>query len=153
MVGDLVFVSGHIKMIDETLLLEIVSNQGWSFPLDFPLILDSKLAGDNAQQYLRLIQYINQDGLCLCQQPLDNDFELHHALISRKDAMGLPDHLIHSTYNTILLHQSCHKKITRFLSLVHLSNTFGIRNVQEWYQSVTAQMKGGFRHVGGIQQD
>lgn len=27
-------------MIDETLLLEIVDNQGWKFPLPHPLILD-----------------------------------------------------------------------------------------------------------------
>lgn len=141
-------------MIDETLLFEIVSNQEWSFPLDYPLILDSKLSGDNTQKYLRLTQYINQDGLCLCQKPLEDDFELHHALISRKDAMGLSDpSFIHSTFNTILLHSDCHKKIRRFISLIYLFNTFGREDVLSWYQSVTSQMKGGFRNVEGLQSD
>lgn len=142
-------------MIDETLLLEIVDNQHWSFPLQEPLILDSKLAGDNVQLYLRLTQFINQNGKCLCGQDLDNTSELHHALISRKDAINLEEPtLIHSSYNCLLLHHKCHQKIRRALCLVYLLNIFTFKEVQNWYQSVKSKMKsGGFRDVEGLLTD
>lgn len=131
-------------MIDETLLLEIVDNQHWSFPLTYPLILDSKLVEpDKIQSYLRLCQYINQDGKCLCGLELEGRMELHHALISRNDAINLPEPiLIHSSYNTILMHVNCHPRARRSICLAYLSEIFGFQPVQRWYQSVKVQMIG-----------
>lgn len=140
-------------MFDDNLLLEIMDNQNWFIPLKYPLILDSKLVDPmKIQLYLRLVQYINQDGNCVCGQPLDGKVELHHALISRKDVMGLENsNVIHSVYNTLLLHTHCHKNINRATCLVTLSNIFGLPNIQKYYQEVIAQMKdGGFRRVEGL---
>lgn len=142
-------------MIDDTLLLEIVDNQGWVFPLVYPLILDSKLAGDNIQLYLRMAQYINQDGLCLCQEPLTQDAELHHALISKKDVQGMPNpEIVHSSFNTVLLHHKCHQQIRRYQCLILLSSIFGFPNIQTWYQNTKSQMKArGFRNVESILEE
>lgn len=141
-------------MLDENLLLEIVDNQHWSFPLAHPLVLDSKLAGDKIQCYLRLCQYINQDGKCLCGKELDNWSELHHALISRNDAVNLPEpEIIHSSYNTVLMHVNCHKRIRRSLCLIYLSQIFNIKDISQWYMDVKSQMVGGFRSVEAILDD
>lgn len=141
-------------MIDENLLLEIVDNQHWSFPLTHPLVLDSKLAGDKIQGYLRLCQYINQDGKCLCGKDLNNSAELHHALITRKDVINLPDStIIHSSYNTVLLHHNCHERIRRSLCLIYLSQIFNIKDISQWYIDVKSQMVGGFRSVEAILDD
>ncbi len=140
-------------MFDDNLLLEIMNNQNWVIPLKYPLILDSKLVNpEKIQLYLRVIQYINQNGYCICGHPLESKVELHHALISRKDAMGLDNsELIHSVYNTLLLHTHCHKNINRAISLIMLSNIFGLESIRKYYQEVKSQMKGkGFRNVEGL---
>lgn len=144
-------------MIDETILLELIDQQGWSFPLQAPLVLDSKNVQDwgRFQLYLRICQFINQDGKCLCGGNLDNTSELHHALISRKDALNLEEpNLIHSSYNCLLLHHKCHQKIKRSLCLVYLLNIFNFQDIQTWYQSVKSKMKvEGFRNVEGLFPD
>lgn len=137
-------------MIDEILLLEIMDHQGWKFPLCYPLILDSKRVDDwnRFQLYLRLIQYINQDGKCVCRKELDDKSELHHALISRRDALGLPQpEMIHHSYNVLLVHKECHKGIVRFDCLTLLSEIFGQFNVEGWYRDVKSTMVGGFRNT------
>jgi len=140
-------------MFDDNLLLEIMGNQNWYIPLKYPLILDSKLVDPmKIQLYLRLVQYINQDGNCTCGQSLDGKVELHHALISKRDAMGLENpELIHSVYNVLLLHLHCHKNINRGISLTALSNIFGLNSIRKYYQEVKSQMKdGSFRNVEGL---
>lgn len=134
--------------MDENLLIEIVNNQNWNFPLSYPLILDSKKAEDKVQLYLKTTQWINQDGLCICQKPLSQDAELHHALVTRMDVVGLfdPD-IIHSSYNTLLLHPNCHRKIYRAACLIYLIQIFPLEDIRQWYQGVRLQMKGRLREI------
>lgn len=130
-------------MIDENLLLEIVTHQDWQFPLDYPLVLDFKDIEDWGlfQSYLKLTQYINQDGKCLCGLPLEQDGELHHALISRKDVMGWQQPwLIHSSFNVVVLHHNCHKKVTRQEGYKFLCSIFGDK-VKNWYREVSLNVK------------
>lgn len=141
-------------MIDENLLLEIVDNQEWAFPLQTPLVLDCKLVpSKKLQSYLRVTQYINQDGKCVCNGELGNDMELHHALITKEDVKGIKEKdFIHHTYNTILLHHDCHIKIRRYVSMVYLVKHYGLNEVQTWYQNSKGFMKdGGFRNLEGLQ--
>lgn len=122
-------------MIDENLLLEIASHQGWQFPLELPLVLDSKDIQDWGlfQSYLKLAQYINQDGNCLCGLPLEQDGELHHALISRKEVMGWQQPwLIHSSFNVLVLHHHCHKEATRKDCHKFLCAIFGENSINDW---------------------
>ena len=124
-------------MIDENLLLEIVDNQGWSFPLHSPLFLSPQNVTDwnKFQLYLKFTQYINQDGRCICGKDLVNDGELHHALISRKDVINSENpEYIHSNYNCLVLHHNCHKRVTRGLCLVFLVQIFKFADIREWYK-------------------
>lgn len=141
-------------MIDEILLLEIMDNQGWTFPLSVPLVLDSKLVNPGKiQGYLRLIQYINQDGKCPCGQDLTDNAELHHALISRNDAVNLPDPgVIHSSFNCIMMHSSCHKRARRATCLAYLVQIFQFSDIRKWYQNVKMN-SGGFRNVAALFDD
>lgn len=133
-------------MIDENLLLEIVNQQGWSFPLKHPLVLDSKGFEDwgKFQSYLRVTQYINQNGKCLCGCALGDLYELHHALISRKD---FDSPLIHSSFNVLCLHRSCHIEANRHNCMTLLAEIFGFDMIYDWYYWVKEQMKGGFRNL------
>lgn len=137
-------------MLDEVLLLEIITNQGWSFPLTHPLDLDSKSVKDwgKFQSYLKLCAFINQDGKCLCGEELGSDAELHHALVSRKDAMSLSNpELIHSSYNCLVLHHQCHIIANRHNCQSMLVEIYGFSAVQDWYYSLPFKSK--FRRLDG----
>lgn len=133
-------------MIDETLLIEIVNQQGWTFPLHYPLVLDSKGFEDwgQFQSYLKVTQYINQDGKCLCGQALGSHYELHHALISRRD---YDSPLIHSSFNCLCLHRGCHINANRFDCQALLVEIFGFYTIQNWYEEVQRQMKSNLRNL------
>lgn len=131
-------------MVDETLLIEIVTNQGWSFPLHYPLVLDSKGVRDwgEFQGYLSLCGFINQNGRCICGLDLGSSYELHHALVSRKDAMRLSQsELIHSSYNVLVLHKACHIQANRTDCQALLYDMFGYDRVTDWYYSLPFKSK------------
>ena len=93
---------------------------------------------------LRTGAWLNQDGRCICGEPLLKDFELHHALITKGDVRGL-DHRrwdIHHTYNVMLVHHSCHLNITKEEGFEYLSNLYGT-SVAHWYYSFPLKRKVG----------
>lgn len=134
----------------ETNLLEIACKEGWSFPLQTPLHYSAKEDDKRGQYYLRFISFVNQDGICsFCQKPLGNDndeVELHHALVSRKDVQGTNfGYLIHDSRNVLLVHHSCHHQVTRELAFKELCKIFPIEAIEEWYYSIP--WKSSFRRL------
>lgn len=130
--------------MDENLLIEIVANQGWEFPLIYPLDLDSKSVKDwgTFQSYLTLCGIINQDGKCICGEELSGKYELHHALVSRRDAMSLSNpELIHSSYNCLVLHHECHIITNRHDCQSMLVEIYGYDKVTDWYYSLPFKSK------------
>jgi len=126
-------------MIPDWLLLEVVDFMGLSFPLQPPLVLKpymDRVIDDwgQFQVYLKVVGYINQNGLCLCNEALVDNGELHHALISRKDAMkiSLPNY-IHCSYNVLVLHHACHKRATREKCYERLLTIFPQKDIEDWY--------------------
>lgn len=97
---------------------------------------------------LRLAAFFNQSGRCVCGNGLKNDTQLHHALLSRGDLVGLnyreKNIVLHHTYNCILCHSSCHEKITRKASLEFLKTVYG-NSVLEWYESIPKKYMRGRR--------
>lgn len=131
------------------LLPEIAHWQGWSFPLHYPLVLDPKDTENWGlfQVYLKVVQYVNQEGKCVCGQPLEGACDLHHALISRADFDSL---LIHHCYNCLVLHRSCHLRVVRFDCMALLSEIFGYDAIADWYYDVKSQMKSNLRNLERI---
>lgn len=126
-------------MIPDHLLLEVIDYMGLSFPLKAPLILVPNSEVEDwgqFQLYLKVLAFINQDGKCICNKELINDGELHHALVSRKDAMKIENPWkIHHSYNVLLLHHHCHTQVTRVRSLGFLSSIFGLEEISVWYNN------------------
>lgn len=126
-------------MIPDHLIIEAIQATGQSFPIKLPLILSQ---GDLLM--LKVVAYLNQEGLCICKEIL-NEGDLHHALISKKDAMGFVDNsFINDSRNVLLLHHCCHINITRERSYEFLSNIFG-NMVDDWYNSI--EFKSTFRKL------
>lgn len=115
--------------MDDNLLIETVYRLGLSFPIMLPII-----ATEEEQLYLKVVAWLNQEGKCLCE---GEPYELHHALISRKDVMGLDNFaIIHDSRNVLLLCQDCHRRITRKQSYRKLCDIFGSQVIEDWYNSV-----------------
>lgn len=110
---------------------------GLSFPLQAPLILVPNPEVEDwgqFQLYLKVLAFINQDGKCICGKPLGQEGELHHALVSRRDAMRTEKPwLIHHSYNVLLLHNKCHTQTNRKKCLEFLSGIFGLKEISFWY--------------------
>jgi hypothetical protein len=122
------------------LVMELAQKEEWNFPLGFPISYGAT-ENDNlavVQMYLKAVTWVNQDGLCICKK--NSPIELHHALISRKDAQGVENpFFIHDSRNCILLCRSCHKDINRETSLKLLSRIFGEDEIRDWYKETLDQ--------------
>lgn len=99
------------------------------------------------QACMRMAAWRNQNGVCPCNSPIGYDGELHHALITRKDVMGLEKTLrpkiLHHTYNTILCHHSCHEKLTREQCWEFLTTIYGVEEITKWYDEQKQYFKTG----------
>ena len=88
---------------------------------------------------------LNQDYGCpVCSGPLTEYWhpELHHALISRADVVGLSAEykkLIHHTFNCLVLHSNCHS-IDRQVGWRLLSDVYGEGNIVEWYAGLPEEI-------------
>ena len=122
-------------MIDDYLILNLIAYKGDNPPWKSPIIVLPKDSDwGYYQQILKIAAYINQDGKCICNKPLDNTSELHHALITRANVRMHPqDYLIHHPYNVLLLHSNCHINITRQKSWELLSRIYGFNQTKNWY--------------------
>lgn len=90
---------------------------------------------------LRFAAFFNQMGLCSCLHNLNDDAQLHHAMLTKSDLMGVRDssklRVLHHTYNVILCHARCHEGMTRTKSLKFLNQLYGENNVIPWYETVS----------------
>lgn len=129
-------------MIPETLIIEVLVHisDRWDrdklpiiTPSQCPIGLEGGSDWGKLQRYLKVLAYINQDGKCLCGQLLAGDYDLHHALVTRKDVQGtqFPE-LIHHSYNVLLLHRPCHIQATRPKCFELLSTLYGEEEIDFW---------------------
>lgn len=90
---------------------------------------------------LRTSALLNQDGLCICGE--QKPFELHHALLSKRDVQGCDVYtkwLINHSYNVVMLHPDCHQKVTRERCFEFLETIYG-DVVEPWYHSFPIQKR------------
>ncbi len=127
-----------------SLLLEIIDNLGLEFPI--PDVLTLK---DSSQLHLKVAAIYNQKGVCpFCEKELGNIGELHHALISRKDAQGHPKQdMIHHTCNVLVLHTYCHQRITRQESYKYLCQIYSKKTIDKWQLTTTELFVSAMRKI------
>lgn len=96
------------------------------------------------QGWLSSVGIFNQKDSCAyCGHYLKHTaYDLHHALLSRKDVQGSKvGYLIHHTYNVLLVHRgNCHENLTRQKSLEVLSSIYGFDKINIWYESLPFQV-------------
>ena len=138
-------------------IANLIEYLDYELPITGPVIIypDIYLIGKSLkpdwnyfQYLLKVAAYINQDTLCICGNPLMSDIELHHSLISKKDVQGLSDNtFIHSPFNVVAIHHSCHEKATRQDCFKFLSGIYGEINVKNWYDEVNNKLKVRLRNL------
>ena len=91
----------------------------------------------------------NQEYKCPCGEFIEgDDFQLHHALVSKNDVKGFKDKnrrhaYIQNTFNVIALHPACHEGFSREMAAIFLCDTYGEKRVKRWYYAL--KWKGTFR--------
>jgi len=94
-----------------------------------------------------------QRGECICGRNLNNfpsslgKVELHHAVISRRDAMGIYKQkrpfLLHHSCNVVAVHSACHANLARGLCIEFLEQLYG-EAVRKWYDDLDMRHKPDF---------
>jgi len=90
---------------------------------------------------LELISGQTQNGLCICGQGLYGfDIDLHHAIITKRDVMGVDKvvkpYILHHSYNVVVVHTLCHAKVNRQDSWNFQCRLYGEPNVRKWYEGL-----------------
>ncbi len=127
--------------------LSVVGNK---FLMDSMLMYEAGYTSWDAWiSILRQNAKMNQDYKCPCGRELEGeDYQLHHALVSKNDVKGFKDKgrrhaYIQNAFNVIALHPECHDGFSRELAAIFLCETFGEHAVKTWYYSL--KWKGTFR--------
>lgn len=132
-------------IVPDWLIAEVLEHIKWdrlSIPIltpDNPPVLEEEIDWGEHQTYLKVLAYINQNGVCLCEKMIlaGQPSDLHHALVTRKDVQGTKQkELIHHSHNVLLLHRPCHIEVTRKKSKEFLITIYGEEQIENWLKSL-----------------